>query len=206
MKKLTSSLIAAGVIAGASMSAPVMAEGPSANVTYVSDYVWRGVTQTNSTATIQGGLDWEKDKLSFGTWASGLNSGGTEFDLYGSYNFGPVSVGAIAYIIALDKNYSTSYEVNVGGDLGPVSLLASYDPDASSYYVEAGYSMEVSKGVSLDLHAGYDDDDGSGSSALDYSLGVSGSAGGLDLGLAYAYGEADTGNEGKIFVSVGKSM
>ena len=196
MKKLTSTLIAAGVIAGASMSAPAMAEGPSANVGFVSDYIWRGDTQSDNKAAVQGGLDWEKDKLSFGVWGSSLGSTytGSEIDLYGSYNFGPVAVGAIYYYY--DLAGGSFYEVNVGGDLGPVSLMASYNPDASTYYVEGSYSYEMAKGVSLDLHAGQQQD-----ATADYSVGISGSMGGLDLGATYA-----NKDEGVFFVSVGKSM
>jgi uncharacterized protein (TIGR02001 family) len=208
MKKLTSTLIAAGVISGAAMSAPAMAEGPSGNVSIVSDYVWRGVTQTGNQPTVQGGMDWEMDKLSLGVWGSGLDIGGTEFDLYGAYNFGPVSVGAIYYMFYAGGSSSSTYEVNVGGDVGPVSLMASYDPDASAYYLEGGYSYEVSKGVSLDLHLGYGDSytTTSGGTALDYSIGLSGGYGGVDLALAYAKSDAAADSDGKVFVTVGKSM
>ena len=88
-------------------------------------------------------------------------------------------------------------------------MKASYSPDyfgTTEYYVEAGYSMEMSKGVNLDLHAGYGTSylDTSGNAALDYSLGVSGSAGGLGLAAVYAY--SNSTEEGKAFVSVSKSM
>jgi uncharacterized protein (TIGR02001 family) len=196
MKKLTSSLIAAGVIAGASMSAPAMAEGPSGNVSIVSNYVWRGDTQTGDQPAVQGGLDWEKDKFAFGVWGSAV-TGGSEIDVYGSYNFGPVTAGAIYYYYP-GQTTLDFYEVNVGGDVGPVSLMASYNPDCTgcSYYLEAGYSFEVAKGASLDLHVGQAE-----GATLDYSVGVATSAAGLDLGATYA--NKDTG---VFFVSVGKSM
>ncbi len=196
MKKLTSTLIAAGVISGAAMSAPAMAEGPSANVGFVTDYVWRGDTQSDNKAAVQGGLDWEKDELSFGVWGSSLGTSfpGAELDVYGAYNFGPVAVGAIYYYYP--EAGGNFYEVNVGGDLGPVSLMASYNPDASTYYVEGGFSYELTKGVSLDLHVGQQQD-----ATADYSVGIATSAGGLDLGATYA-----NKDEGVFFVSVGKSM
>jgi uncharacterized protein (TIGR02001 family) len=204
MKKLTSSLIAAGVIAGASMSAPVMAEGPSMNVNFTNDYIWRGVTQSGNKAAIQGGLDWEKDKLSWGVWGSSVTAG-SEIDVYGSYNFGPVSVGAIYYYY--DQAGGSFYEVNAGGDVGPVSLAASYAPDGGAYYLEGSGSFPVGK-ASIDLHLGYGDSytTASGGTALDYSVAVSTSAIGLDMALGYWKSDAAADSEGKVFVNIGKSM
>ena len=61
------------------------------NVAIVSDYVFRGVTQTTNNAAIQGGLDWDTGAgFHFGTWASSINfndgnKATTEVDLYGGY-------------------------------------------------------------------------------------------------------------------------
>ncbi len=199
MKIINKNLMAVAVAATLGMgSVSAMAEGPSANVSIVSDYVWRGQSQTGNQPTVQGGFDWEMDKLSVGTWASGLDAGGTEFDFYGSYNLGPVSVGVIYYYIMSAGVGAGATEVNVGGDAGPVSLMASYDTTNSAYYLEAGYSMEVSKSMSLDLHVGTGD-----AAGTDYSAGISTSAGGLDYSLVAA--NHDTAGS-VFFVSVGKSM
>lgn len=198
MKKLTATLIAAGVIAGSGIVAPAMAAGPSMNVGFVSDYIWRGDTQSDSKFATQGGLDWEKDKLSFGIWGSslGTTTPGSEVDFYGSYSLGAVSIGAIYYYYP-SATAGNFYELNVGGDVGPVSLMASYRIEApSAYYLEAGYSYEVTKGASLDLHIGQAE-----GATLDYSVGISTSAGGLDLGATYANKDTSV-----FFVSVGKSM
>ncbi|MCG6974801.1 MAG: TorF family putative porin [Acidiferrobacterales bacterium] len=204
MKKLTSTLIAAGVIAGASISAPVMAEGFSGNVSLTNDYSWRGIQQSGGQPVVQGGLDWEKDKLSFGVWGSGLSTNGTELDVYGAYNFGPIAVGAIYYYYP-DQSGWDFYELNVGGDLGPVSLMGSYNFDSSLYYLEGAYSLPMSEKVSLDLHVGYGDGGGLGTADYDASVGVSGSAAGLDLSASYVYMPQDT-TAGKFIVAVGKSM
>lgn len=197
MKKLTAILIAVGVVAGAGVSIPAMAAGPSMNVGFVSDYVWRGDTQSDNKIAVQGGMDWEKNKLSFGVWGSslGTTTPGAEVDFYGSYNLGAVSVGAIYYYYPTAAASTNFYEINVGGDAGPVALMVSYNPDGGAYYLEGGYSMEVSKGISLDLHVGYE------GTTPDYSVGVSTSAGGVDLGVTYTNKSA-----GVAFVSVGKSM
>jgi len=200
MKIINKKLMALAVAGTLGMgSVSVMADGVSGNVAYVSNYVWRGTTQTGDQPTIQGGFDYEKGKLSVGTWASGLDNAGTEFDFYGSYKFGPVTVGAIAYYLTAGGTSTTTTEVNVGGDLGPVSLMLSYDPDLKASYAEASYSYEISKGLSLDLHAGTGDK-GKGT---DYSLGLSTSAGGLD----YSVVAANHDTAGSVaYLSVSKSM
>ena len=202
MKTVNKKLLAVAVagVLGMSAAAPAaMADGVSANVGFVSDYVWRGVTQNNSNPAIQGGFDYASGDASVGIWGSSISTG-AEIDLYGAYSFGPVSVGAIYYYYP--EAGGSFYEVNVGGDVGPVSLKASYSPDVggvATTYVEAGYSFEMTKGVSLDLHAGSYTDP----SLYDYSIGVSGSAGGFDLGVT-ATGLQD--GDSKAFVSVSKSI
>ncbi|MEJ2576405.1 MAG: TorF family putative porin [Gammaproteobacteria bacterium] len=62
----------------------------SANIGVASNYVWRGVTQTDDSAAISGGIDWSHDSGFYvGTWASnvdfGPGSGEVEWDIYGGY-------------------------------------------------------------------------------------------------------------------------
>jgi len=210
MKTVNKKLMAvavAGVLGLGSVSA--MAEdGLSANMAFTNDYTWRGVTQSGNDPATQGGLDYAKGPISVGMWGSSITSG-TELDFYGAYNFGPVTVGAIYYY------YPTAggsfYEVNVGGDVGPVSLMASYSPDVggvSTTYLEAGYSVEVSKGINVDLHVGNGDSyqTASAGNATDYSLGVSGSVAGLDWSAAYVKSDAAADDKGKTVVSISKSM
>jgi len=63
----------------------------SANIGAVSNYVWRGVTQTGDQAAIQGGLDFSHESgFSAGTWVSnidwGTDSPNYELDLYLGYS------------------------------------------------------------------------------------------------------------------------
>jgi uncharacterized protein (TIGR02001 family) len=66
----------------------------SANIGATSNYVWRGVTQTDDDAAIQGGIDYAHASGFYaGTWASnvnfnpdgGGNGGEYEWDLYGGF-------------------------------------------------------------------------------------------------------------------------
>lgn len=81
-------LMAASPLAGA---VEVLNGDLSANVGVVSNYYFRGVTQTDDKAAVQGGLDWAHDKGFYvGTWASNVDFGDKtsyELDLYGGWNF-----------------------------------------------------------------------------------------------------------------------
>ncbi len=196
MKKLTATFIAVGIIAGA--SPVVMAEdGTSFNVAATSNYVWRGLTQTNDGAAVQAGADMTSGDLSLGVWASNV-VGGTEVDAYGSYAIDKASVGAIYYYFTAG---GSTYEVNAGYDFGIASAMVSYDPGLSNTYLEVGGSTEVSKGVNLDWHVG----NNSTGSVTDYLLGVSGAFSGIDVSAAYASTTA-TGAQGKFFVTAGKTF
>jgi len=69
-------ILASGLASAASISA---------NATLQSDYTWRGMTQNNGDASVNGGLDVEFDSgLYVGTWAAAVGSG-AEVDYYGGY-------------------------------------------------------------------------------------------------------------------------
>ena len=61
----------------------------SANVTFASDYVWRGMTQSDGPA-IQGGFDYAADSGFYaGIWGSNVNfndGAGSELDYYFGYS------------------------------------------------------------------------------------------------------------------------
>jgi uncharacterized protein (TIGR02001 family) len=65
----------------------------TANVFLVSDYYFRGITQTWGKPAIQGGADFVHDSgLYVGTWASNVSGnqfagGSMEWDFYGGYNY-----------------------------------------------------------------------------------------------------------------------
>jgi uncharacterized protein (TIGR02001 family) len=101
---LSKKMIAAPLIAFAAMSAfaeeaPKVSEAPkppytlSANVFLVSDYFFRGITQTWGKPAVQGGFDFAHETgIYLGTWASNVSGnqypgGSMEWDLYGGYNY-----------------------------------------------------------------------------------------------------------------------
>jgi len=78
----------------------------SGNIALATDYTFRGVSQTDESPAVQGGLDLAIGNFYAGTWASNINFGtggaNLELDVYGGYKFaaGPVNfdVGAIGYL------------------------------------------------------------------------------------------------------------
>ena len=92
-----SALAAAGLLVmGASASQIALAEGPhsvSANIGAVSNYIWRGQTQTDDKPAIQGGVDYAHSSgFSAGTWVSNVdfsdaegNDVNYEWDLYAGF-------------------------------------------------------------------------------------------------------------------------
>lgn len=77
---LASALLAAALIPAA--ASPVRAE-LSANIGVVSNYYFRGFSETDGGAAVQGGLDWEASSgFYLGTWASNVEFGdGTSYEM-----------------------------------------------------------------------------------------------------------------------------
>ncbi|MEE8055529.1 MAG: TorF family putative porin [Gammaproteobacteria bacterium] len=134
----------------------------SANVAIVTDYVFRGISQTNEDPAIQGGFDYgfdfsEPAAFYAGVWASNVefnenagvaipfNEATIEIDFYGGFN-GQImgadwDVGGLYYFYpsspgTLSFDYGEAYG-SLGYAFGPVDAKAglNYSPD---YYGAAG--------------------------------------------------------------------
>jgi uncharacterized protein (TIGR02001 family) len=115
------------------------AEGPisfAGSVALVSDYRFRGVSQTDEGMAIQGGISVSHESGFYvGTWGSNLAGWGTfggssmELDIYGGYaatiGAATVDVGLTWYMYpdGLDTTDFAEAYVKLSGDLGPVSGL-----------------------------------------------------------------------------------
>ncbi len=115
-------------LAVAFLSIPAVAGAETtANVGWVSDYIFRGVPQSTSSASI--GLDYEQSGFYLGTWAADVNQG-SEVDLYFGYSaelFEGVNVGLGATGYFYTEDFDDTYrEINlsVGGSM--VSLDAAF--------------------------------------------------------------------------------
>ncbi len=103
MKKflLAATAVAAIALAGSASAHDLLGGSISYNVAATSDYVFRGITQTDGDAAIQGGIDYSKGMFYVGTWASNVSFADYEVDLYagikptaGDFSF---DLGAITY-------------------------------------------------------------------------------------------------------------
>ncbi len=171
----------AGALLAASTVSQVATAGVSANAAATSNYVWRGLTQTDNGSAVSGGLDYEAPfGLYVGTWVSNTAFGSQELDIYGGWStkFGPVGfdVGAIYYLYpqynASDDPATTDDErdVNwiegyVGASMtaGPVDISAQinlstnvFGTEEKGVYVEAGAEMAMPglKDTTLGVHVG----------------------------------------------------
>lgn len=186
----------------------------SGNVGLASDYVFRGISQTDGHPALQGGLGYERgitNDVSFylGVWGSNVdfNDGGEatlELDGYGGVKFdaGPVALdlGMIYYAYPgaesdLDYDYM-EYQVKAGHDFGfaDVNAIVSYSPDffagsGSATYVQTNAAIPLVEELALNLHAGHQSISDNASFALpdytDWSVGLGYHYSGLDFALAY---------------------
>jgi uncharacterized protein (TIGR02001 family) len=161
---LVSTLAASGALL-AQTKAPEPDYTASVNVGGVTDYRYRGISQSRLKPAIQGGADFaHKSGFYIGTWASSIkwvkDAGGdanAEVDLYGGYKFtaGPVGldVGVLRYLYpgsALPVNPDTT-ELYVAGTWGPATLkyshavtnLFGFFDSKNSYYVDLNATFET---------------------------------------------------------------
>lgn len=147
------------------------------NVGGVTDYRYRGISQTRLNPTLQGGVDLSS-RLGFyaGAWASGIKwirdaggNAGTEVDLYGGYkgkagDFG-YDVGVLQYYYArnhLDPGANTT-EIYVAGSYDVATLkyshsvtnLFGFADSRNSGYLDLAASFDVGHGITLVPHVGY---------------------------------------------------
>lgn len=177
----------------------------SANVGFVSDYRYRGISQTERKPAVQGGFDLEHGSGFYaGVWGSSISwlgtGAGAEIDAYAGFTneIGPFSydVGVLHYNYpggktAGEPNPNTT-EAYIGAGWGPVSLtyyhsftnLFGEDSSKGSHYLVAAFEYELMDNLSLDAHVGRQKIKGAGS-YTDYGVGLSYAVGGFDVGLHY---------------------
>ena len=120
----------------------------SANVSFASDYIWRGMTQSDGPA-IQGGFDYASDGGFYaGIWGSNVNfndGAGSELDYYFGYGFDMGSVGVDVGYLAYDYPDNDSdldfEEIYVGLSMGDLGLLYASGVDGAPDYMEVSYGF-----------------------------------------------------------------
>jgi len=180
------------------------------SVSAVSDYVWRGVSQTDENPTGQAGLTYSHDSGFYvGTWGSGVDfgSGKPDFEVDGfiGYNFdlspdtnldvminrymypdaGGLNFNELITKLTFFENYSVTaaYSNDFGGS------------DTDAYYVAGAASWSLPHDFSLNAGLGYSAlADSYGEDYVDYNIGVSRSWGLFTAALGY-YGTDGNGTD-----------
>lgn len=209
MKKVSymKALLAVGIVASA--AAPAIAEGEwSGNVAIGSEYVWRGVTQSNGDIALSGGLDYANGMFYAGTWASNVDfedgsDTNIELDLYGGLtsefaNGVSWDVGVVGYIYPDSETEDLDF-IEIYGGLGYAFEsgfeLGGYvyvDPDNESFYTEATAAYALSDMFSIDGSIGNYGFDGGGD-YVNFSLGATASLEMFDLDLRFWSNDIDAG-------------
>ncbi len=194
----------------------------SANVGFVSQYAFRGISQSDENIALQGGFDAAHDSgLYAGVWGSSVdfNDGDeaqAEVDLYGGYS-GSINninydIGVIYYAYpgadsSLDYDFvEGSVAVGYDFDLFSASASFNYSPeyfadsgDAQYYAVNA--DVPLPKDFTLSGHVGHQVIDDGASFGIgeddytDWSVGLGYSFAGFDLSLQYVDTDLDEPGE-----------
>lgn len=191
----------------------------SGTVTAISDYDFRGVTQSAQDPALQASLDWASDNGFYvGVWASNIDFGNEfdadiEVDGYAGFTGGEDIVWDVGLIYygypgETDANYaelygSVAYQW-IKGKLWYSNEFGGFDNGSSLYYDLSG-NWELPSNFGLNAHIGYSDgdgiDDAYGDSYMDWSVGVTYALGNFTLGLKWVDGsdlEALDGTPGDI--------
>jgi uncharacterized protein (TIGR02001 family) len=153
----------------------------TANGSVTNNYLWRGLTQSNNEAAVQGGLDYASESgFYIGTWASNVQYASDdgysyEHDVYFGWSGGEDITYDVGYLY---YNYDDSQKfdfgeiygsIGVGGFSGTLYILANTEADEPSpsldygfgqaYYLSLDYGFELENGLGISLHVGQHDGD-----------------------------------------------
>jgi uncharacterized protein (TIGR02001 family) len=179
--------------------APVAAQaddGLAFNVGAVSDYRYRGISQSRLKPAVQGGVDYAAGPFYVGVWASTIkwikDAGGgsnVETDLYGGYK-GDIIKDALSYDVGVLRYQYFSHDLSVSPNTteiygaltyGPATLkyshsltnLFGFSDSKNSGYVDLSATFDVG-GFGIAPHLGYQKVSKNGDfSYTDYSITVS---------------------------------
>ncbi|MBN1561237.1 hypothetical protein JW998_13375 [candidate division KSB1 bacterium] len=141
------------LIAAFSVSAQAAELGFSGDVSLVSTYVWRGVTQFNG-AAMQGTAEFSYGNLSVGMWNSSMQGEfSVETDPYIGLSLptGPLetSIGAILYGYDFFTSPGSIYEIYAAAAYGPASLVFNFTPEQQDGEVPSVYWLELAAATSF---------------------------------------------------------
>ena len=216
MSKKTLVALAAALAATGGALLPSAAQAQLAfNVGAVTDYRYRGISQSRVKPAIQGGIDYAAGGFYVGTWASTIKwiddfdaDSKVEIDFYGGYK-GEVmpglgfDVGVLTYVYPSNELDPSANTTEIYGALtyGPATLKYSHavtdtfaNPDSkNSFYLDLSATFDVA-GFAFTPHIGYQKIKGPFSDVAtytDYALNVSKDFNGLVVSGAIVGTDAD---------------
>lgn len=223
--KLLKTTAIAGLLA---VSGAATAVEVSGNVALTSDYMWRGLSQTDASPAIQGGFDASFDSGFYaGIWGSNVDfkddvgnstNESMEIDTYAGWagEFGGVGVdvGFLNYHYPTADDGTNFTEAYTGLSFGPVSLTYYMGLDLGTEnmgdtnvgdYTDLGIDLGGYSGVNFSAHFGhYDMRDGDNYD--DWKLAASTSLMDVDFELAYVDQDADSDEQEQVVFTVSKSL
>ena len=185
MKKLLT-LTAAALLASAPVSV-FAKESVTKNAALVTDYVWRGLSQTDNSPAIQGGVDYKNGNAYAGVWATNVDDTGSseglpfEMDVYFGYDnqFDGFNLNTSVTTYNYLHNAPTiagadRTEFRVATDLKKVKgleLAINREIKNGYWYLEGNFEKQLPHRLYLDASAGYWNVD-NGDSALVASVQI----------------------------------
>lgn len=223
MKKVIGLAVAGAAIAASTGVAH--ADGFSASVNLASDYVFRGLSQTDGGAAIQGSMDYSSGIFYAGAWGSNVNFGATnttetvsmELDAYAGIRptTGPINwdIGVIGYFYPNADDQVFGHEL----DFGEVAIQAhmkltqsftlgaavNYSPDffaglGAGWYEELNGSYAFTDQFSLSAAYGHQDVEDLGDYNT-WNVGANYALQGFQLGLNYSDTSSGAIDNGFVF-------
>jgi uncharacterized protein (TIGR02001 family) len=227
-------LIASSVVAALSVPAIAFAEdAPAAtpspftgNVTLASEYIYRGIGQTNRKPAVQGGFDYAHPSGFYvGTWGSsiswlgdaGMGSYNMEWDIYGGYKT-EVAKDLTLDVGGLEYYYPGQRAVGMDGSPNPNTFevygaltykwitakyshsttnLFGFADSKNSGYLDIAGNLDLGNGYSAQAHVGHQTVKNFGDASYsDYKFGITKDLGVGALGVAF-WGSNAKGDAGQ---------
>lgn len=214
------------VFVGLYIASPVAQADLSANVGVTSNYVFRGLTQTNNDPAVQGGIDYTHESGFYaGAWASQVNMPrggrnghdvtGLEVDGYlGLSNElqggGRFDLGAIQYSYT-DVDKRDVRELYFGLGFGPFSGTFYWGDDSnlsdSRYqYLDLKYTTDIGDEVGLTLHYGHYNASGTADDYNDVSASLKKTILGAEVSATITAEDHRNSKHEKLFMTITKTF
>lgn len=220
MTTLASSMVLLGSAASSFSASAVELSG---DITFASDYAFRGISQTEEAPALQGGLSLtDESGFYVSVWGSNVDflaEGTLELDVMlgwsGAINDDwSTDVGIMRYGYPnAEIDGSNFWELYGSLSYKDLTFGLAYSDDyyansGNYYYVYANYSYALTESFTLDLHVGQNEYDDSSASYLDWSVGISTEVLGAGLSLAYVDTDIDGSYlaDSRVIFSVSKSF